>query len=272
MEHTLSYELHPLCTLFPRLAEPELQSLADDIRVNGLKYPIVLRDNLILDGGNRYAACLKAGVKPIFTTYTGDNIVGYVLSQNLHRRHLTAGQQAAIVASAQDWANAQGIGRPEKSVQLNTFRADTTAARAAQSGASVMTQRRADQVAKADPELAKKVAHGEVSLPRAVEKITGKRPGAKPALVQPEMVDQGAEPSAEEILFLEEQAAADMERMRILLDSDDALAAMTEKCKQLQAQVLSLEQNIRGLTNTNGELIREIKRLQRAAERAKAAA
>lgn len=272
MEHTLSYELHPLCTLFPRLAEPELQSLADDIRINGLKHPIVLRDNMILDGGNRYAACLKAGVKPIFTTYTGDNVVGYVLSQNLHRRHLTAGQQAAIVASAQDWERAQGRGGDRKSDQSAILHFDSVQKRAAESGASLRTQKMADKVAKADPELAKKVAHGEVSLPRAVEKITGKRPGAKPAPVQPEMADQGAEPSAEEILFLEEQAAADMERMRILLDSDDALAAMTEKCKQLQAQVLSLEQNIRGLTNTNGELIREIKRLQRAAERAKAAA
>ena len=36
----------------------------------------------------------------------------------------------------------------------------------AQSGASDKTQRMADKVAKTDPELAKKVAHGEISLPQ----------------------------------------------------------------------------------------------------------
>lgn len=34
-------------------------------------------------------------------------------------------------------------------------------------------------VAKADPALAKQVAHGEVTLPAAVEQVTGKRPGAR---------------------------------------------------------------------------------------------
>ena len=46
--------------------------------------------------------------------------------------------------------------------------------RSAQSGASERTQQRADKVAKADPELAKQVAHGEVSLPAAVAKVEGR--------------------------------------------------------------------------------------------------
>lgn len=37
----------------------------------------------------------------------------------------------------------------------------------------------ADKVLKADPELAKAVGRGEISLPKAVEKMTGKRPGTK---------------------------------------------------------------------------------------------
>lgn len=88
---------------------------------------------------------------------------------------------------------------------------------------------------------------------------------------EPAREDDGGA-SAEEMLFLEEQIAADQERVRILLESDEPLAAMTEKCKQLQAHVLSLEANVRGLTNTNAELIREVKKWQRIADKAQQAA
>jgi ParB-like chromosome segregation protein Spo0J len=166
----MNYELHPLCTLFPRVTGAEFAALVTDIRDNGLRQPIVLHDGMILDGGNRYRACIEAGIEPSFVEFGGGNLVSFVLSANLHRRHMSAAQQAAIVASAQNWAEAQSVGRPKKSAHESTF-LDTTEKRAAQSGASVATQRRADAVAKADPELAAKVAHGVVSLPRAVEQV-----------------------------------------------------------------------------------------------------
>lgn len=160
----MDYELHPLCTLFPRMAGAEFEALITDIRENGQREPIILHEGMILDGGNRYRACIEAGVKPQFMQFGGGNIVAYVLSANLHRRHMTAGQQAAIVASAQDWAKAQTVGRPEK---VSRDPLSTTKERAAQSGASIATQKRADRIAKSDPDLAKKVAHGEISLPDA---------------------------------------------------------------------------------------------------------
>lgn len=175
----MNYEPHPLCTLFPRMADAEFNALVQDIATNGLRQPIVLHEGMILDGGNRYRACIAAEVEPDFIEHDGGNLVSFVLSANMHRRHMTPGQQAAIVASAQDWAKAQGNGKPG-----NLARLDTRADRAALSGASDGTQKMADKVAKADPELAKQVAHGEISLPKAVEKITGKRPGAKPAEVE----------------------------------------------------------------------------------------
>lgn len=79
---------------------------------------------------------------------------------------MTPGQQAAIVASAQDWSKANSHGGDRKSDQKATLPLDTIASRAAESGASERTQRMADKVAKADPELAKQVAHGEISLPK----------------------------------------------------------------------------------------------------------
>lgn len=172
-------ELHPLCTLFPRLAGAEFQALCDDIAANGLRNPIVTHDGMILDGGNRYRACLDAGVEPTFAKFSGGNLVSFVLSANMHRRHLSAGQQAAIVASAQDWAQAQPRGGDRKSDQSATLHLDSVAKRSAESGASIRTQKMADKVAKASPELAQKVAHGEVSLPKAVKQIAPAKP--KPA-------------------------------------------------------------------------------------------
>lgn len=180
----MSYELHPLCTLFPRVTGAEFDGLVADIKAHGLRQPIVLHDGMILDGGNRYRACVEAGVEPVFQEFQGDSLVSFVLSANLHRRHLSPGQQAAIVASAQDWAKAQVVGNPafkQAGQKCNVAPLQTVSDRAAQSGASVRTQKMADKVAKADPELAKKVAHGEVSLPKAVQKVEAKTKKAAPA-------------------------------------------------------------------------------------------
>ena len=114
----MKYELHPLCTLFPRIEGAEFDALVADVKANGLRESIVLHDGMILDGGNRYRACVQAGVTPKFKEFSGANLVTFVLSANLHRRHLSAGQQAAIVASAQDWAKAQTVGKP-KSVNVD---------------------------------------------------------------------------------------------------------------------------------------------------------
>jgi len=117
---------------------------------------------------------LRPGAEPKYIAFDGGNLVSFVLSANLHRRHMSPGQQAAIVASAQDWAKAQTVGKPKS---VNVDQLATVDQRAAQSGASIRTQERADAVAKANPDLAKKVAHGEVSLPAAVKEIERAKPG-----------------------------------------------------------------------------------------------
>lgn len=176
----VSYELHPLCTLFPRLSGAEFEALRDDIKANGLREPITLHEGMILDGGNRYRACIEAGVEPQFREFGGGNLVSFVLSANLHRRHMTSGQQAAIVSSAQDWAKAQTHGgRRRAADQGASLHLDSVQKRAAESGASLRTQKMADKVVRERPDLAKQVAQGEKTLPDAIEAITGKRPGSK---------------------------------------------------------------------------------------------
>ena len=103
-------KLHPLCELFPKLEQVEFEQLCEDLYANGQRELIITFQGQILDGRNRYEACLNIGKVPAFKEYEGGDPLAFVMSANLHRRHLTAGQQAAIVAMAQDWDKAQKTG------------------------------------------------------------------------------------------------------------------------------------------------------------------
>jgi len=93
-------DVHPAAAVFPRLPDDELRELAEDIKANGLIHPIVLdTDGRIVDGINRDAACDMAGVEKQYITLPPEtDIVGYILSQNVRRRHMSKGQQAMAIA------------------------------------------------------------------------------------------------------------------------------------------------------------------------------
>lgn len=263
----MNYELHPLCTLFPRMADAEFAALVADIKANGLREPITTHGGMILDGGNRYRACIDAGLEPTFSEFKGGNIVAYVLSANLHRRHMTAGQQAAIVASAQDWGKAHVHGGDRKSYQGKALDLDTVKGRQAQSGASKPTQIMADMVAKASPELAKQVAHGEISLPKAAEQISGKRSVAKapepletPAI--PDGMIQIEQDRLDELRANLQEALDDNNSMARVFEANDKLVAALEEAKRYREQNRILESRIAGLMNEKNEAIRAAKSWQ----------
>jgi ParB-like chromosome segregation protein Spo0J len=91
-------ESHPLANLFPLLEGSEFEELVADIKANGLVEPIVIFEDKILDGRNRYRACLAAGVEPAFRPFMGDDPLAYIISLNLRRRHLTAEQKRELIA------------------------------------------------------------------------------------------------------------------------------------------------------------------------------
>lgn len=82
------------------MTQEEFNGLKQDIKVNGLNNPIITLEGKILDGRNRYKACNEAGVNPSFKEFDGDNPRKFVVSENLHRRHLTSDQRAALAVDA----------------------------------------------------------------------------------------------------------------------------------------------------------------------------
>src|SRR3978361_2285816 len=96
------FAVHPVADLFPLLEGEEFTKLVEDIRENGLLDPITLSHDgtHLIDGRNRWRACQEALVDPNYTRlgshYTEPLIIDYIISKNLNRRHLDAGQRAMI--------------------------------------------------------------------------------------------------------------------------------------------------------------------------------
>jgi hypothetical protein len=133
-------KMHPAAELFPPMSEPELRELGEDIKAHGLRTPIVLCNNKLLDGRNRLDAMELVGIKftigltsakfkkddpaPVFREYLhGGDPYNYVLSANIHRRHLTDEQRRELIAKiikakpeASDRAIAKQVKRDHKTV------------------------------------------------------------------------------------------------------------------------------------------------------------
>ena len=87
---------HPAAAIFPLMSGTDFDELVADVKANGLRDPITTYRDTILDGRNRLRACEAAGIEPRFKEWTGDDPIAFVISCNLHRRHLNTTQRAAI--------------------------------------------------------------------------------------------------------------------------------------------------------------------------------
>lgn len=257
-------ELHPLCTYFPRMSDAEFNSLKDNLLDNGQTHPIYALDGMILDGGNRYRALCELGIAPVIIEYTGFNPTQFILSSNLHRRHLTQGQSAAIVSASQSWVNAQAAGNAQL---RDTAQLDTATARAKQSGAGHRTQQLADKLVKEAPaELVKEVIDGKKSLNKAIKEITPPKPvAAKPEPVQ--IVEREYGESHEDQLsgIIDEQQGAikaleaDNDVMLKVFESDDRISASIEEVRKLTELNRILNERINGLMDEKNEAVKAAK-------------
>jgi N6-adenosine-specific RNA methylase IME4 len=165
-----------------------LGRLSDDIKQHGLREPIVLLDGLVLDGRNRQEACRLADVEPAFVEYdgTGDPAV-WVVSKNLHRRHLTESQRAMIGAKLLEYhrgaakerqATSTGGVAPQLVANLPQAEPKPEPLKAREAAAASVNvsprsvQSAAVVVERGAPELIEAVEHDEVSVSAAAEIAT----------------------------------------------------------------------------------------------------
>lgn len=178
-------EYHEIANIFPMMSEEEYKALLEDMRQNGQLEAIVVYEDKILDGRNRYKACLELGLKPKMVDFSGNNPLSFVISKNLKRRHLTASQQAVIALEVlpmleEEARKRQAIGhfnapqykdRPVGKLvdQLEEGRSREKAA--ALFGINSQYIADAKMIAKKAPEKLDEIRTGEKTIKKAVQEI-----------------------------------------------------------------------------------------------------
>lgn len=163
--------IHPAADALPPMTPKEYVELVEDIRANGLMHPcVVIRvddgSDLLLDGRHRERACRELGIEPQYERLEVTDPIAFVLSANLHRRHLDEGQRALIATELAK------LGKGQRADQMGT-RAHLTQAQAAKAlNVSPRSVKKARKVrAAGSPELVSAVERGETSLDAAYRQI-----------------------------------------------------------------------------------------------------
>lgn len=181
------YEVHPAADLFPLMTGEELSGLVADISENGQREPITIWNGKLVDGRNRAAACEQLGIEPDACELDSEtDPIKWVLSHNLHRRHLTPSQKAQVAVKlkkllepeAKEKQRANGGDRKSQKAKKSNAEKLPQAKRAPDSrtqaasmlGISGKLVDAAEKVEKkGTPELNQAVASGKVSVTKAAK-------------------------------------------------------------------------------------------------------
>jgi hypothetical protein len=95
--------------IFPEMSLEEFNRLKEDMQTNGFdpNYPIMLYDNQILDGWNRYRACEELKKTPLFDHFAGNDeeAMALVMRSN-KRRNLSDERLTALALQSDDMMKA----------------------------------------------------------------------------------------------------------------------------------------------------------------------
>lgn len=158
---------HEYAQIFPMLPLEELDALGADIAANGLLEPVTLYEGKVLDGRNRYVACLSVSVEPQFTQYTGADPLGFVVSKNVHRRHLSASQRSVIAARMETMEHGGNRRNMDQDANLHLDR-DAAATLMNVSPRSVASVKAVEREA---PDLLPQIERGEITVNGAMREV-----------------------------------------------------------------------------------------------------
>ena len=271
------YKVHPAADVFPMMSDEELAALGEDIKANGLRVPVLLvagpggildRHPILIDGRNRLEAMERvglpiprldkwgggSGVEMVFdgeTVFMGDP-VAYIISLNIHRRHLTKQQQADLIVAALATAKPVQVepvsqkvwikspcGTPLWETPFDTVEEFYEAARKGGRGKKNALKEKAVATGK---------EHGisESTIKRALSKADGKLPAPKP-----EPVELTLEIARKH--YCEELVKLDSEEAR----SAEIAALQAEVMKQWEKRASTLPQDGRDPTPPNDDAVIE---------------
>lgn len=171
-------KVHPAADAFPMMNTEQYEGLRDDIAERGQQEAIVYWKGELVDGRNRLKACRELGIEPTECELDDDvDPVAYIISANLHRRHLTTPQRSMVAAKLATLKN----GRPKETPSNDEVSRRADAAKLLQvSTASV--DRAKYVVTNGSKDLVQAVERGELNLNQAtklVKSVPDKREQSK---------------------------------------------------------------------------------------------
>ena len=103
------YPVHDLARIFPAQTPDEFAEMKASIASLGQLQPIDVWQGQIIDGSQRYQACLELGQQPSYRFLDDDvDPIAFVIGANINRRHLDASQRAIIGYRLSEWSKVGG--------------------------------------------------------------------------------------------------------------------------------------------------------------------
>lgn len=261
-------KFHPYSEIFPLIEGAEFDSLVADIKAHGLREKIWLYEGKILDGRNRFLACQKAKVRPLYRKLTGEDALAFVVSLNIARRHLTVEQRAfagARIATLQRGEN-QHTARAASSQQQVAEQLGVSADSIQRAKKVIEHGSRALQTAVESGDVPLKKAAAVTDLPKSeqLKAATQKQEPPKPdeSLLSDRWVPD--EDEDEKLAATERELNASLDK---LIGASDVLKAAREEIERQAKEIAFLKLSRDGFMNGKSAVTKMYKAKDRECER-----
>jgi len=252
------------------LADIEYAALERSLRLEGCRDALVLWNDILIDGHNRYAICQKLDIpfKTVQNTSFSsiEDMQLWVIENNLARRSVSDYQRGVLALRKKDIVaarSAQRAGEPDKAADDAASEADSPPwntrediAKAARVSSNTISQIERIQRA-ATPQLVEAVRAGTISINAAANVAS------LPEEQQRAAVAGGRKELQQAAKQVREQKAAGRPKREVLADAD--VEAAGDDLAKLRAQIGALKDRVASLTTENTVLKQRIGRLDGSA-------
>jgi len=246
------------------LTEIEYAALERSLRLEGCRDALVLWNDILIDGHNRYAICRKLDIpfKTVQnTTFTSiEDVQLWVIENNLARRSVSDFQRGVLALRKKDIVaarSAQRAGEPDKAGEDAApdgppWSTREDVAKAARVSSNTISQIERIQRA-ATPQLVEAIRAGTISINAAANVAS------LPEEQQRAAVAGGRKELQQAAKQVREQKAAGRPKRDVLADAD--VEAAGDDLAKLRAQIGALKDRVASLTTENTVLKQRIGRL-----------